>query len=73
MAAGQVALASMDLTLAARVLFVLLPSDPSLSFLHLFSIYLLAVVAGVASQVPGGLGVFDLADQTKCLSGTLFF
>ena len=56
---AQAFVASLDLTVAATVLWVLLPPETPLSFGHLLAAYLLAVIAGVVSMVPGGLGVFD--------------
>ncbi len=59
MTLGQAAIGSLDLVIAAAVLWVLLPAG-SIPFEHLLAAYLLAVVAGVVSLVPGGLGVFDV-------------
>jgi phosphatidylglycerol lysyltransferase len=58
-AAGQLAISMVDWTLAAGILFILLPGSPQLSFAHLLSCYLVAQIAGLASSVPGGLGVFE--------------
>jgi phosphatidylglycerol lysyltransferase len=55
----QIALSSLDWLLAGCVLYVLLPEVPGLSFPAFMGIYLLAQVAGLVSQVPGGLGVFE--------------
>ena len=59
MTVAQAVVASVDLMIAAAVLWMLLPADTPLSFLNMLSAYLLAVIAGVVSMVPGGLGVFD--------------
>lgn len=56
---GQIAVASLDWILAAGVLYSLLPASQHLSYPGFLGIYLLAQVAGIASQVPGGLGVFE--------------
>jgi phosphatidylglycerol lysyltransferase len=56
---SQIALASLDWILAGSVLYVLLPHIPGLSFPAFIGIFLLAQVAGLVSQVPGGLGVFE--------------
>ncbi len=56
---AQIAVTSCDWALAASVLYVLLPADTSLPYLVFFSSYLLAEIAGVMSNVPGGLGVFE--------------
>jgi uncharacterized protein (TIRG00374 family) len=45
--------------LAAAVLYVLLPTHPDLSYFIFFGSYLLAQIAGIISNVPGGLGVFE--------------
>lgn len=58
MTLGQAAIASLDLAIAAAVLWVLLP-EGSMAYGPLLAVYLLAVIAGVVSMVPGGLGVFD--------------
>ncbi|MFN6501971.1 MAG: lysylphosphatidylglycerol synthase domain-containing protein [Nostoc sp. DedQUE01] len=56
---AQLAISSLDWILAAAVLYVLLPSNTSLSYLDFLAIYLLAMFAGVVSNIPGGLGVFE--------------
>ncbi len=60
---GQIATASLDWLLAATTLYALLSSQISshtpLAYGSFFSIYLLAQFAGVVSNVPGGLGVFE--------------
>ncbi|MEH2108940.1 lysylphosphatidylglycerol synthase domain-containing protein [Nostoc sp.] len=55
----QIAISSFDWILAAAVLYALLPTNISLSYLDFLGIYLLAMFAGVVSNVPGGLGVFE--------------
>ncbi|HSB34390.1 MAG TPA: bifunctional lysylphosphatidylglycerol flippase/synthetase MprF [Nitrospirota bacterium] len=59
LSAQQIALSSLDWLLAGSVLYVLLPEFPGLSFPAFIGIYILAQVAGLVSQVPGGLGVFE--------------
>lgn len=59
LALAQVSIASVDWMLAAAVLYALLPSAVPLSYPAFFSIYLLGQIAGVISNVPGGLGVFE--------------
>ena len=58
LAAAQLTLSSIDWALAAGVLYVLLPpgAPPFISFLGLF---LIAILAGMISHVPGGIGVFE--------------
>ena len=56
---AQLLLAILDLSCAAGALFWLLPADASLSFHVFLTAYVLAMVAGTASHVPAGLGVFE--------------
>ncbi|MBN3873263.1 lysylphosphatidylglycerol synthase domain-containing protein [Nostoc sp. JL33] len=56
---AQIAISSFDWILAAAVLYVVLPTNISLSYLDFLGTYLLAMFAGVVSNVPGGLGVFE--------------
>jgi len=58
-AAGQVVLSVLDWTLAGAILYALLPSSAGLTFAGFLSFFLLAQIAGLVSQVPGGLGVFE--------------
>jgi hypothetical protein len=55
----QIAISGLDWIFAAAILYVVLPSNISLSYLDFLGIYLLAMFAGVVSNVPGGLGVFE--------------
>lgn len=59
MAIAQTMLATVDVAVTAAIFFVLLPAAPGLNFLHFIGIYLAAYAAGIAANVPGGLGVFD--------------
>ena len=56
---AQVAVACADLLCAAAVLYVLLPHQAAISFAAFAGIYLIAIAAGVVSNVPGGIGVFE--------------
>jgi len=56
---GQIALSTVDLACAAAVLYTLLPADASLSYPLFLSVYVLAIIAGILSYVPAGLGVFE--------------
>ena len=59
LALAQIALSCLDWGLAAAALYALLPSHQGLDFPRLLAVFLLAQLAGVASQVPGGLGVLE--------------
>ena len=56
---GQMILGVVDLCSAAGVLYVLLPQHPGLDYLTFLSIYVFACVLGIASNAPGGIGVFE--------------
>lgn len=56
---AQIGVSSLDWSFAAVVLYTLLPDTAPLSYLDFLGIYLLAMTAGVVSNVPGGLGVFE--------------
>ena len=58
-ALGQIAASCADWMTVAAVLYVLLPPLPELTYFGFLGIFLLGQVAGMASQVPGGLGVFE--------------
>ncbi|MEA3174511.1 MAG: phosphatidylglycerol lysyltransferase [Gammaproteobacteria bacterium] len=56
---AQIGIGCIDLLCAAGVLFVLLPTHASISFAAFAGVYLIALAAGVISNVPGGIGVFE--------------
>jgi phosphatidylglycerol lysyltransferase len=56
---GQLACGCLDWVLAAAALYVVLPPEAGFGFAGFLGIYFLAQVAGLFSQVPGGLGVFE--------------
>ena len=57
----QIAVGVLDLLGISGVLWLLLPPLPGFSYTHFLQAFMLAMVAGSASQAPGGLGVFDSA------------
>ena len=56
---AQLALASTDILAAAAVLWVLIPTS-QIDFLTFAAIYASALILGVLTHVPGGLGVFEV-------------
>lgn len=58
-ACTQTLVSVLDWVLAAAVLYALMPAGSGLAFPGFLGIFLLAQFAGVASHVPGGLGVFE--------------
>jgi phosphatidylglycerol lysyltransferase len=63
-AAAQVALSALDWSLAALVLWMLVPSSAGISLGEVTAVFVAAQVAGLASHVPGGAGVFEAVALT---------
>ena len=57
-ALGQVVLSVIDWTLAGAVLYALVP-PPVPNFFPFLGIFLVAILLGMVSHVPGGVGVFE--------------
>lgn len=55
----QIALAFLDIGAAAAALWFLIPPGLQLGYLETLGIFVAAVLLGVISHVPGGLGVFE--------------
>lgn len=58
-ALAQIILASVDIILAATALFILLPGTAATLFPALLLGYLVAIVTGLITHAPGGVGVFE--------------
>ncbi len=56
---AQTAIAMIDWVLAGAVLYMLMPEGLALSLPVFLGIFLFAQLAGLISQIPGGLGVFE--------------
>ncbi len=57
----QVATACLEWGFASAALYFLLPADIGLDYWHFVGIYVIGYVAGMMSQAPGGIGVFEAA------------
>lgn len=57
-AAGQLLFSMLDIAAAAAALWILLPAD-TISYPAFLAVYAVAIAVGIASHVPGGLGVFE--------------
>jgi phosphatidylglycerol lysyltransferase len=57
-ALGQIAVSAIDWTLAGAVLYALLPAG-TMPFLTFLAAFLIAILLGLVSHVPGGVGVFE--------------
>jgi phosphatidylglycerol lysyltransferase len=55
----QVALGLLDMSLAGSVLWWLLPTGAHVRFVPFIGAYAIAIIAGIVSHVPGGIGVFE--------------
>jgi uncharacterized membrane protein YbhN (UPF0104 family) len=58
-AAVQIAISGFDWLLVASVLYTLLPPNDMFTFPTFLGIFVVAYLAGVVSNVPAGLGVFE--------------
>jgi phosphatidylglycerol lysyltransferase len=56
---AQIAVASGDLLCAAGVLYALLPPQAAIGFAAFAAMFIIAIAAGIISNVPGGVGVFE--------------
>jgi uncharacterized membrane protein YbhN (UPF0104 family) len=61
MAVLQVLLATVDVAVTAAIFDALLPPQPNLTFLRFLAVYVSSYTAGLAANLPGGIGVFDTA------------
>ena len=61
MAIVQVLLATVDVAVTATIFFALLPNAPGLTWLIFLGVYVASYTAGLAANLPGGIGVFDTA------------
>lgn len=59
-AASQMVIGGIEMTAAIGALYVLLPVGSAPPFIEFLPIYVGAVIAGLISHVPGGLGVFEV-------------
>ncbi|SFI23650.1 bifunctional lysylphosphatidylglycerol flippase/synthetase MprF [Planctomicrobium piriforme] len=66
----QFLVATADFLVAASCLYVLLPSSITMSFPQFLGVFLLATVAVVLTNVPGGVGVFEAVIITFSGSAT---
>jgi phosphatidylglycerol lysyltransferase len=55
---SQIGVGCADLLCAAAVLYMLLPNH-TISFVAFAGVFLIAIAAGVVSNVPGGIGIFE--------------
>ncbi len=61
MALLQVVLATVDVATTATIFYALLPHAPGLTWLIFLGVYVSSYTAGLAANLPGGIGVFDTA------------
>jgi phosphatidylglycerol lysyltransferase len=56
---AQIVLGVLDLSLSCAVLWSLLPASAHVHYVAFLGVYAAAVIAGIISHVPGGVGVFE--------------
>lgn len=61
LALAQMALGAIEMSSAIGALYVLMPANTAPSFTWFSALYIGAVLLGIASHAPGGLGVFEAA------------
>jgi phosphatidylglycerol lysyltransferase len=61
MAVVQVTLATVDVAVTATIFYTLLPASPALTWPIFLGVYVASYTAGLAANLPGGIGVFDTA------------
>ncbi|MSP02139.1 MAG: lysylphosphatidylglycerol synthetase family protein [Acetobacteraceae bacterium] len=61
MALLQVVLATVDVAVTATIFYALLPNAPGLTWTIFLGVYVASYTAGLAANLPGGIGVFDTA------------
>jgi uncharacterized membrane protein YbhN (UPF0104 family) len=61
MALLQVLLATVDVAITASIFYALLPTVPGLTWPVFLGVYVASYTAGLAANLPGGIGVFDTA------------
>ena len=61
MAMIQVVLATVDVATTATIFYALLPAAPGLTWAIFLGVYVSSYTAGLAANLPGGIGVFDTA------------
>lgn len=59
MVLAQIAISAVDIALAGSVLYVVLPPIHGMGLLGFLGLFAVALLLGVASNVPGGIGVFE--------------
>jgi uncharacterized membrane protein YbhN (UPF0104 family) len=57
----QILIGVVDLGFCALAMYLLIPAAPSIDFMSLSVVFILATLLGFASHAPGSLGVFDAA------------
>lgn len=70
-ALAQLSLSSADWLITGTVLFAVLPPSLGLEYGTLLRAYLVAQIAGMASHVPGGAGVFEAVMLTLLATGAV--
>ena len=57
----QIAIGSLDLVFVSLAMYALLPAQPAIDFADLIVVFVMAMLIGIVSYVPGSLGVMEAA------------
>jgi glycosyltransferase 2 family protein len=57
----QIGIGSLDLVFVSLAMYALLPAQPAIGFADLIVIFVIAMLVGIVSYVPGSLGVLEAA------------
>jgi uncharacterized membrane protein YbhN (UPF0104 family) len=68
-ALAQLGVSSADWLLTGTVLFAVLPPSAGIGYGELLRVYLIAQALGVASHIPGGVGVFEVVVLAVAIGG----
>ncbi len=63
-AVAQIVISTTDFMCASAALYVLLPADLHVNYFAFTAIFLLAILVGLITHVPGGLGILELVIVT---------
>jgi phosphatidylglycerol lysyltransferase len=81
MVAAQIVVSAIDISLAAAVLYIVLPPLNGIGYWGFLGLFSIALLLGVVSNVPGGIGVFESvmmlglrhADHAAVLGGIIAY
>jgi uncharacterized membrane protein YbhN (UPF0104 family) len=70
LASGQIALSAVDWLLTGTVLYAFVPPSAGVGYAELLRAYLVGQTVGMASHIPGGVGVFEVVVLALVATGS---